>query len=264
MNLTVVNATDDKARRGRVAIVIGVSVLVSLILARQSAIGGVPGSLLALAVLTGAGIFAWQGGMFARAHAMLRLGAIRREGLEATRKLNAGDLQGAREAFAALLVKAQPLGAFHAMHVLMYGVTRFCEGHTKEGLELSARALGSGWFKGRGAVREAAETWRALMLLEDGDVAQARQLVEAAPKAMVTPSVLLALHDKDWAAAASRARAALADPEFPPSGRSTVAALGRFAAKKGKEDASVFETELEKSPLGELAKKNPALARFVR
>ncbi|MFZ5439155.1 MAG: hypothetical protein ACOZQL_04060 [Myxococcota bacterium] len=266
MNVTLVNAVEDKARRSRIALVLGITVIIALVFARQPSLGGVPGSLWGLALLAGGFVFAWQGGVLARAHAMLRINAIRREGLAATEKLNAGDLAGARDAYAALLVKAQPLGAFHAVHVLMYGVARFCEGHTREGLELASKAIDSGWFDQRQsrAVKDAAETWRVLMLLQAGELEKARGIIERAPeKVMTTPRIVLALAERDWRLAATRASEALGEQDFPAAGRPTAAALGRFAARKAGLDTATFDAELTKTPLGPLARKNPALVPYL-
>lgn len=102
------------------------------------------------------------------------------------------------------------------------------------------------------------------MLLTDGELAKARALLGDSPRgSMVTPSIVLALREKDWGAAVTQARAALGDAEFPLTGRATVAALGRFAAKKAKVDGAEFAAVLERSPLGPLARKNPALRAFV-
>lgn len=96
MNLTVVNAQEDRANRGRVVMVIVVSLAAAAFFSRQQLIGGVPGVMWALATLGGAFMFAWQSGMLARAHALLRLGAIRREGLAATELLNAATSRARR------------------------------------------------------------------------------------------------------------------------------------------------------------------------
>lgn len=266
--LAVPNARADKALRGRFVLIVGLMVGLALVVVRQPMLAGLPGYAWAISVLLGAVTIAWRTGIFARAHALLRLGAIRRDGLLATQKLNAGDVAGARVLFEGLLVQARPLGAFHAVHVLMYGVTRFFEGDTKEGLTLAARAIDSGWFDVRQTreVRDAAETWRVLMLLAAGEVKEARRRVDAASKhSLLTAALAVSAHEKDWDAVIAEATRILALPEaqFPKAGRPTVAALGRYAAKKKSATAEPFERVLGSEPLGELARKNPALKRFL-
>ncbi len=264
--LWVPNARDDRSRRARIAITLGLSIALALFLVRQPVIAGFPGAAWSTALLLVAVVIAWRSGLIARTHAMLRLATIRRDGLEATQKLNGGDLAGAREAFAALLFTARPLGAFHAVHVLMYGVTRFFEGATKEGLVLATRAIDSGWFEVRQGreVRDAAETWRILMLLEAGELAEARRRVDAAPKkALVTAAIALSAYEKKWDAVLEQADAALADPEFVKAGRPTVAAIALHAAKKRGRDGGAWQRVLEAEPLSQLALKNPALKRFL-
>lgn len=259
-------AREDKARRGQLTVVLGVSVGLALILARQPELVGLPGFAWALALLAGGFVLAWQGGVLARAHAMLKLRAIRAAGLEATNRLNTGDLAGARAGFGALLVTARPLGAFHAVHVLMYGVTRFCEGETKEGLALATRAIESGWFQQRLTrdVMDAAQTWRVLMLLDAGQLGEARRLVESAPKnALPTATLVLLAHENKWREALEAARAALADAAFPKAGRPTVALVGAWAARALQESAAPFEQILSNEPLGPLARVNPALRPFL-
>lgn len=260
----MVNARDDKARRSRVALIIGAVAVVAIFLSRQPSLGGLPGPYWALAVLAGGfAVGAW-GGLFPRAHAMLRLRNIRRDGLAATAKLNAGDVAGAKEGFAKLLVTARPLGAFHAVHVLMYGVTRFFEGATKEGLTLASRAIDSGWLDLRHTreVRDAAEAWRVLMLVEDGQIAEARRRVDAGVK-VGTAAITVSAFEEKWEAVFEEATRALGNAEFPKQGRPTVAVLGAFAAKKLGRDERVFVECLEKEPLGALALRNPVLRRFL-
>lgn len=265
--LTVVPAREDKARRARTALVLGVAVVLALILVRQPSLAGLPGFAWSTSVLLGAVVLGWQSGLFARAHAVLRLGAIRRDGLAATTKLNEGDVAGARTGFAALLRTARPLGAFHAVHVLMYGVTRFFEGETKEGLTLASRALDSGWFDLRHtlAVKEAAETWRILMLLELGELAEARRRVDAARKGSLALAALAVnAHDGKWEAVLSEAARTIADPQFQKQGKPAVAALGLYAAKKLGREGSDFQECLAESPPGPLLLKNPALREFLQ
>jgi hypothetical protein len=262
--LAVVNAHQDKQRRSGLAMGIGGAVMIAFVISRQSSVLGVPGPVVGLGVMAGAFLLAWQTGLFARAHAMMRLGSIRAAGLEATTKLNAGDFSGAREAFAELLFTARPLGAFHAVHVLMFGVSRFFEGHTKEGLELVSRAIDSQWLSIRQTreVKIAAETWRVLMLLELGHVKEARTRVDAS-KLLATAGLAVSAYEEKWDEVIAGAKAALHDSQFPKSGRATVAVLGRHAALKRGVSAKEFEQVLEVDKPTALLVKNPALKRFL-
>jgi hypothetical protein len=239
--------------------------IVAGVIARQTSVGGVPGPILAMGVLTGAFLVAWRAGIFARAHAMLRLPTIRVQGLEATKKLNEGDFTTARSHFEQLIDSARPLGAFHAVHVLMLGVVEYFEGDTKKGLALATRAIESGWFSIRQTrdVLSAAETWRLFMLLDAGEIAKARALVDAAPKgSLPSGEVAVLVYEREWAQAIERAQALLADPQFPTQGHATVALLGGYAAKQAKADGTKFESVLrEKLPV--LTQRNPALKRFL-
>jgi hypothetical protein len=219
--------------------------------------------LAAFAAATVAIAVAWRAGIVARAAALFRLGSIRRAGLAATERLNQGDIEGAQRAYVALLKSARPLGAYHAGHVLMYGVTRFFQGHTDEALRLVNRVVDSGWFSSpRGQhFRAAAETWRVLMLLTAGQAGEARRRLEAFPEAKMTSARLLMLiNDEQWQQAIDLANGALADSETPKAGRPTVAALGRHAARQlGREEqVALFDEVLEAEPLAEIAKLNPA------
>ena len=73
------------------------------------------------------------------------------------------------------------------------GVTRFFEGATKEGLTLASRALDSQWLdlQHTREVKDAAEAWRVLMLLEAGELAEARRHVERS-KVRVTAGAAVA------------------------------------------------------------------------
>ncbi len=264
--LFVTHAASEKAQRGRIFIIILIAVGLAMLLSRQPMLGALPGSAWALCVLLGAFALSWWSGISARAHAMLRLGRIRREGLVATQKLNAGDVAGAREAFAALLFIDRPLGAFHAVHVLMYGVTRFFEGEAKEGLALASRAIDSGWLdqKHTRSVRDAAETWRVLMLLAAGELAEARRRVDGASKdALLTAAIAVSAHEGMWAAVLAEADRALADPQFPKSGRPSIAAMALFAAKKQGMSGAPYRKILEVEKPGPLTLQNPALRKFL-
>lgn len=263
-DLTVVKAAADKDQRRGLALGLGVAIGLALILVRQPELGGVPGFVWSTGVLAGAFLMAWRGQLFRRAHAMLRLGSIRRDGLAATTKLNTGDFAGARESFARLLVLAQPLGAFHAVHVLMYGVTRFFEGATEEGLTLANRALDSGWLSLRHTrdIHDAAEAWRVLMLLEQGKVEDARRRVTEGRPA-VTARLAVSAYEAKWDEVLDGARAALEDPKAIPGGRPTLAVLGLKAAKQLGRDGAAFQKVLETEKPGPLLLKNPALRRFL-
>jgi hypothetical protein len=262
--LTVVNAHADKRSRSQAALMILSAVALALMVVRQPALLGVPGPVWAAGLITGGFLLAWQRGVLRRAHAMLRLSTIRKEGLEATAKLGAGDLSGAKEAFTQLLFSARPLGAFHAVHVLMYGVTRYFEGATKEGLVLANRALDSQWLNLRHTreVKNAAEAWRVLMLLDAGELKEARRRATEG-NVLATAALAVSAYEEKWEDVVAGAKAALGDAGFPKSGRPTVALLGRYAAKKQGVSARPFEKVLEEDKPGALVLQNPALKRFL-
>ncbi|MFT3708937.1 MAG: hypothetical protein QM817_14910 [Archangium sp.] len=261
--LRVPNAKEDKAARGRVSLVLLVAAVLAGVVSRQTTVGGIPGPILALGVLTGAFLAGWRAGIFARAHAMLRLPTLRVQGLEATKRLNDGDLSGARAGFEALIETARPLGAFHAVHVLMLGVVEFFEGDTKKGLALATRAIESGWFTMRQSrdVLSAAETWRVFMLLDAGELRTARAIVEAAPQgSLPSGEVALLAYEKKWPEVLERVKALLADAQFPEQGKPTLNLIAAHAAKASGVDASAYQRNAE---LNALAKKNPALRPFA-
>ncbi|MFT3773950.1 MAG: hypothetical protein QM820_51940 [Minicystis sp.] len=267
-DLAVANAREDKSRRARLASIFAVALVFVLVLQAQPVIAGVPSVLWSLVILAGAIFVAWRGGLAARARALLGLAAIRREGLAATERLNQGDVEGAQRAYVALLRKAQPLGAFHAVHVLMYGITRFLEGDAKEGLRLTTRVLESGWLDMRPTreVRHEAETWRVLMLLDQGEVAEARKRVEASPGAdLVLASIAVCAYEERWSEELDQVQKALDNPRFSKASRPMVAVLGIFAARKlGRKDAvAALKKVLDAEPLGPVARKNPVLSRFL-
>lgn len=273
--LAVPNAAEDKALRARASIVILAFVVIAGFLSRQVLVAGMPGPLLAAGALAGAFFVAWRVGVLGRAFAMLMLGSIRARGLEATQKLNAGDIAGARVLFEALTTDARRLGGFHSVHVLMLGVVSFFEGDTKTGLVLASRAIASGWFSARETreVLHAAETWRVLMLLHAGELKQARVIVERAPKAVPTAELVLLAYEEKWTEAVTRATELLAQEDFPGQGRPTVALIGLYAAKRlsntsageppGALDTAGFEKVLTAEPPQALALQNPALRRFL-
>jgi len=172
---------------------------------------------------------------------------------------------GAKQAYAALLSRARSLGAFHATHVLMYGVTRFIEGDAREGLKLASRALDSGWFDSAGMklMGPTAETWRILMLLDLGERAEARSRLASA-SSLPTAALAVDACDERWNDVVDRALRTLDDAKFPPGGRPTVALLGRHAARRIEHEALArFEAVLSAEPLPELTRRNPAYQRFL-
>ncbi|APR82788.1 Hypothetical protein A7982_08137 [Minicystis rosea] len=267
-DLSVANAREDKARRLRLAsMMVGMLVAVVALLV-QAVTGGWAPLLLSLVILAGGYFVMWRAGLLARAQAMLQIGAIRREGLAATARLKAADIDGARRAYAELLRKARPLGAFHAVHVLMYGITCFLEGDAKEGLRLTTRVLESGWLDVRPTrkVRDEAEQWRILMLLHQGELAAARERVEASPGAdLLVASVAVSVFEKRWSEVIEHVQKALGNPRTEKAARPTLAAMGIFAARK-LDRADVVE-ELGKvlaaEPVGALTRKNPSLSPFL-
>lgn len=262
--LTIENVDADRRRRRTLALVLAcVAVLALVLLVLQPGPWATP---LAAAVVIGGLILAGRYELPGRALALLRVGRIRREGLAATEKLTAGDLEGARAGFAALLPQARSLQAFHATHVLMYGVTRFLEGDTTEGLRLAERALKSGWFEfpKMRALGEAATTWTVMMLITAKRLDAARALLDE-HRAFPTAHAVLAATAGRFAETISTARSALSAPDFPPAGRPTVAIVGLFAARQLNESQAIteFEAVLAATPPGPLALKNPALAPFL-
>lgn len=262
--LTIEDAAADRRRRRTLALVLAcVAVLAVALLVLQPGPWATPlAAVVVIAGLTLAGRYELPG----RALALLRVGRIRREGLAATEKLTAGDLEGARAGFAALLPQARSLQAFHATHVLMYGVTRFLEGDTAEGLRLAERALKSGWFEfpKMRALGEAATTWNVLMLISAKRLDAARTLLDER-RAFPTAHVALAAAEGLFSEAISKATAALATAELPASTRPTIAVIGLFAARQMNDSQAIahFEAALVASPPGPLTRKNPALAPFL-
>ncbi|MDP3499699.1 MAG: hypothetical protein Q8S33_05180 [Myxococcales bacterium] len=227
---------------------------------------GLCSMLLALMVGAGAFVVASRYEVEGRFRAVFRIRHLREAGLAAVTKLTAGDVAGARDGFVALLPQARSMQAIHATHVLMYGVTRFLEGDTTEGLRLAERALKSGWFdlpKMRDLERAAA-TWTTMMLVTAKRLGDARALLTQRP-AYATASVVLEAAEGRFTEAVSTARAALGAADFPPAGRPTVAIVGLFAARQLNESHAIteFEAVLAATPPGPLALKNPALAPFL-
>jgi hypothetical protein len=263
--LVVVDRRADKAHVARLALALVLVCIVSWVLMQQEGLLGVSWQLWALAMLLGELVLLWHVGIFGRTRALMQLGAIRRDGLRATEMLTAGNVEGAKEAYAELLSRARPLGAFHATHVLMYGVTRFIEGDAREGLKLASRALDSGWFDSAGMkpMGEVAETWRILMLLDLGELTEARSRLTSAPS-LPTAALAVDAYDERWSDVVDRALRTLDDASFPPGGRPTVALLGRHAARQIEHEALArFEAVLSAEPLPELTKKNPAYRRYL-
>lgn len=263
--LQVVDCRADKARRRRIAFGLGVVWIASVALVLKGGLLDLSWSIWALPLLLGGLGFAWRAGLIGRALALLQVGSIRRDGLRASEKLAAGDIDGAKQAYVALLPRARSLGAFHATHVLLYGVTRFVEGDAPEGLKLISRALDSGWFESAPMrqVSEVAQTWRILVLLDLGEVAEARSRLDSAP-GLATAALAVDACDERWSDVVDGALRTLDDPSFPRSGRPTIALLGRHAARQIQHEAlAQFEAVLAAEPLGELARKNPAFQRFL-
>ena len=263
--LVVPDRRADKAYRARVALVLVLVGIASWVLILQGDLLGMSWEIWTLPMLLGGLALAWRAGLFGRARALMQIGSIRRDGLRATEMLTAGDVENAKQAYAALLSRARPLGAFHATHVLMYGVTRFIEGDTREGLKLASRALDSGWFDSAGMkpMGEVAETWRILMLLDLGERAEARSRLASA-RSLPTAALAVDACDERWSDVVDGALRTLDDAKFPPSGRPTVALLGRHAARQIEHEALArFEAVLSAEPLSELTKRNPAYQRFL-
>ncbi|NUO52070.1 MAG: hypothetical protein HOV80_24730 [Polyangiaceae bacterium] len=266
-DLEVVRMADDQARRWRIAALLGICLFAGVVVAFE---GGFEtrSNLLALVVLLPGLVIAWRAGAMRRAFAFAQLGRIRAEGLAATKLLSQGDYEGARGAYARLLVTARPFAAFHSVHVFMYGVTSFYLGNTREAVKLARRVLDSDWLKHprmRGH-RNLAETWSILIFLEAGQLEEAKRLLSSRSDSSVsTGKIAVALCEERWDDALSEAKRALAASDVLKESRPTIAALGLFAAKKlgQADDERVFEEVLAAQPLGKLARENPALTRFL-
>lgn len=262
--LTIEDVAED--RRRRTALVLTLAGGTAVPAAALWFGTGLFSMLLALLVGGAALVIASRYEVEGRFRAVFRIRRLREAGLAAVAKLTAGDVAGARDGFVALLPQARSLQAFHATHVLMYGVTRFLEGDTTEGLRLAERALKSGWFdlpKMRDLERAAA-TWTTMMLVTAKRLADARALLSRR-QAYATASVVLEAAEGRFPEAIATARAALGAPDFPPAGRPTVAIVGLFAARQLNESHAIteFEAVLAATPPGPLALKNPALAPFL-
>jgi hypothetical protein len=263
--LLVVDSRADRARRRRIALGLALVWIAAVALVLKGGLVDLTWSFWALPLLVGALLLAWRAGLFERTRALLQLGSIRRDGLRASEKLGVGDVEGAKQGYAALLPRARSLGAFHATHVLMYGLTRYLEGDAPEGLKLIARALDSGWFDGANLqqLREVGQTWRILVLLDLGQLAEARSRLGSAPS-LATAALAVDACEQRWGDVVDRALRVLDDASFPPAGRPTIALLGRHAARQTQHEALArFEAVLLAEPLGELARRNPAYQRFL-
>ncbi len=261
----VVGRGADKANVARMVLALVLVCIVSWPLLQQGGLLGVSWEIWALAMLLGELVLIWRVGIFGRIRALMRLESIRRDGLRATEMLTAGDVEGAKQGYAELLSRARPLGAFHATHVLMYGVTRFIEGDAREGLKLASRAIDSGWFVSAGMkpMGVAAETWRIHMLLDLGERAEARARLASAPS-LPTAALAVDACDERWSDVVDRALRTLDDAKFPPGGRPNVALLGRYAARQIEHEALArFEAVLSAEPLLGLTRKNPAYRRYL-
>lgn len=95
-----------------------------------------------------------------------------------------------------------------------------------------------------------------------GDVKEARRLADAG-QALATANLAVSAHEEKWDEVIEGAKAALADASFAPSGRPTIAVLGRYAAKKKGSDAKAFQKVLAVEKPGALLLQNPALKKFL-
>lgn len=258
---------DDQHRRWRVAALLGLCSFAGVVVAFE---GGFEtrSNLLALVVLLPGLVIAWRAGVMRRALAFTQIGRIRAEGVSATKLLSQGDYEGARSAYARLLVTARPFAAFHALHVFMYGVTSFYLGNTREAVKLARRVLQSGWLSHPRMPqhRNLVETWSVLIFLEAGQLEEAKKLLSSRSDSSVsTGRIAVALREERWDDALAEAKRALAASDVLKESWPTIAALGLFAAKKldQADEARSFEEVLAAQPLGKLAKENPALRRFL-
>lgn len=263
-DLELVGARDDRASRMRTVLVLFIVLITLVFLLAENTWTT---RLIGLVVAAMGFFFAWRVGAVRRSLAMMRIGQFRRDGLAATKRLSEGDIDGAQRAYVALLRTARPLGAFHALHVLMYGVTRFLQGDTREALRLTVRTIDSGWLllPQMRLHRHLAETWRVLMLLDVGETKAARERLQAlGTLKLPTAQLALALFEEQWDDAIRMATSSLDDPKLPKAGRPTLAMFGLYAAKKldRTDDVKAFEKVLEAEPLGPLAKRNPVVRRF--
>lgn len=251
----------------RVASLLGLCLLAGIFIAFEGGFQTRANLLALLALLPGL-VIGWRAGVMDRAWAFTQIARIRAEGLAATALLTQGDYEGARAGYARLLATARPFGAFHAIHVFMYGVTSFYLGDTREALKLARRVLDSGWLS-RPRMRphrSVVETWSVLMFAAAGDLETAKKLHAArSDSSIATGGIAIALYEQRWADAIADAKRALEAPDGQRAARPTIAALGLFAAKKLEraDDVRTFEEVLAGEPLGMLAKQNPALARFL-
>lgn len=156
--LMVVDRHTDRRNRSYGAGISLLTIVIAAVIATRSsvtavALGMAPMTahdgialLLLLVVVGGGNLVAWRMNLFARALAIFRVRELGREGVIAGQALAAGRLDEARVRYAKLLHWAQPLAAYHASFVGLWGVLRFLEGDIAEGLELVERVNASGWL----------------------------------------------------------------------------------------------------------------------
>ena len=100
-------------------------------------------------------------------------------------------------------------------------------------------------------------------MLALGERAEARSRLASA-STLSTAALAVDACDERWSDVVDRALRTLDDAKFPPSGRPTVALLGRYAARRIEHEALArFEAVLGAEPLPELTRRNPAYQRFL-
>lgn len=228
--------------------------------------------LLLLVVVGGGSFFGWRINLFARALAIFRIRELGREGVIAGQALAAGRLDEARVRYAKLLHWAQPLAAYHATFVGLWGVLRFLEGDTAEGLELVERVDASGWLSHprMSTIGSTLNAWRVLMLLTLGRGDEARKLLpEDDEPAFRTARLVLAAHDArfgtgSWDCVIEGAMRAIEDISTPITSRPTLVLLGQYAARQSHHPSLArFEELLAIEPISAGVRKNPALKPFL-
>ncbi len=83
-------------------LVLALVLIANWVLGQPGDLLGVSWEIWAVAVLLGGLTLGWRAGAFKRARAFMQLGSIRRDGLRATEMLTAGDVEGAKQGYAAL------------------------------------------------------------------------------------------------------------------------------------------------------------------
>ncbi len=136
-------------------------------------------------------------------------------------------------------------------------------GDAREGLKLASRALDSGWFDSASMkpMGKVAETWRILMLLDLGELAEARARLAAAPS-LPTAALAVDACDERWSDVVDRALRTLDDADFPPAGRPNVALLGRHAARQIEHEALArFRSRAQRRAAPGADEKEPYLSK---